>query len=717
MSTVSEQRKLSDGMPQLSDARQARIDALAPYVALLPWFNVDVLHKLYLNFVPYSPARSTGEEALTEYDLRAISCADFIQSTLVSRIDYNVFIMEPNLRDRLRDQVKENRATMKRMGEFMLAYADHCRPHFLSTRYVEVYKVEGNLIVNPRAEASRIARHVAAQLNSRRDIGKMEPTVGYYLNLLNQNTGNQELTTFLKGLDNYLKKDQAEAQEEWEKLRSRKNAEVGKSISIKLPRNIRQAIVQEIRGAEHNVAEKILAKVFLDRGPSGVKVNLWKSNQTETSTYVFVDDRKKADFIIRLEKGKLKVFFQDGEFPLYETYSERGLGLDNVLQALGRWIQIFRLTNSTQTAVSRDELHLEVEVLEGVSEDEFDDAEGAKFENPEVIRLEYKSENGKEKYPAIRVNMQVIGSQLLYVAILRLMADGNVSIVLPCESTLSGKVYNIDSYEGYREKREIVSMFVYDKFQSYGITEVTDYLKVIVSQDEFSVKDWAQHIKELGNVDNMARSAGLITVDEIDPNTMFRGRPNWLAFNVKMVTTRPLPAESGRALNLDGEPESWKILSNTPSPVRSVAFSPDGQLALTGCADGSLHLFDVASGYCVLSVSEHQGEVYDVAFAPDGRTFLSGSGDHTAKLWSLEGVCLYTLTGHEDSVLAVAFSPRGDTIATGSKDRTHRLWDTRGNTVQTFPEHETIVSSIAFSPDGESCVTAGEYTPWGENGY
>jgi WD40 repeat protein len=70
--------------------------------------------------------------------------------------------------------------------------------------------------------------------------------------------------------------------------------------------------------------------------------------------------------------------------------------------------------------------------------------------------------------------------------------------------------------------------------------------------------------------------------------------------------------------------------------VFSVAFSPDGQTALSGSYE-TLKLWDVATGKELLTFTGHSGTVSSVAFSPDGRTALSGNQDKTLELWELPG--------------------------------------------------------------------------------
>ncbi|MEG4839254.1 WD40 domain-containing protein [Microcoleus sp. B9-D4] len=137
--------------------------------------------------------------------------------------------------------------------------------------------------------------------------------------------------------------------------------------------------------------------------------------------------------------------------------------------------------------------------------------------------------------------------------------------------------------------------------------------------------------------------------------------------------------------------------------VRSVTFSPDGQLLATGDSDGVVSLWEASSCREILTCKGHTNVVESVAFSPDGEILASASYDKTIKLWDVKsGECLKVLQGHTESVMFVTFNPDGNILASGSFDRTVRLWDIQTHEcLKILHGHTKVVFSLAFHPAGE----------------
>jgi hypothetical protein len=143
--------------------------------------------------------------------------------------------------------------------------------------------------------------------------------------------------------------------------------------------------------------------------------------------------------------------------------------------------------------------------------------------------------------------------------------------------------------------------------------------------------------------------------------------------------------------------------------ILSIAFSPDGQRALSGAEDNTVRLWEVASGREIRPLEGHTGEVLTVAFSPDGKRALSGSMDRTLRLWDLtSGRELRRFEGHTERVSTVAFSPDGKQALSGSWDQTVSLWDVdSGKELRRMGGHTSYVSTVAFAPDRRRALSGG----------
>lgn len=148
--------------------------------------------------------------------------------------------------------------------------------------------------------------------------------------------------------------------------------------------------------------------------------------------------------------------------------------------------------------------------------------------------------------------------------------------------------------------------------------------------------------------------------------------------------------------------EIVRQLQGQTDSVSSVAVSPDGALALSGSFDGTLALWDLATGELLRQLMGHTNSVYSVAFSPDGRFAVSGSADNTLRLWDLRrGVEARVFEGQVDIISSVAVSPDARQVLSGSADNTIILWDSEsGRELRRFEGHTDSIYSVAFSADG-----------------
>jgi len=168
-----------------------------------------------------------------------------------------------------------------------------------------------------------------------------------------------------------------------------------------------------------------------------------------------------------------------------------------------------------------------------------------------------------------------------------------------------------------------------------------------------------------------------------------------------LTAWHPLPGASSALL---------RTLSGHIRAVNGCAVSPDGKWIVSASHDGTLKVWDAATGAERLSLSGHGEAVLGCAVSPDGQWIVSASWDHTLKIWNAAtGAERRTLSGHTSAVTGCAVSPDGRWIVSASWDHTLKIWDAAtGAERRTLSGHTGYVRGCAVSPDGRFIVSAAD---------
>lgn len=119
--------------------------------------------------------------------------------------------------------------------------------------------------------------------------------------------------------------------------------------------------------------------------------------------------------------------------------------------------------------------------------------------------------------------------------------------------------------------------------------------------------------------------------------------------------------------------------------VRSAVYSPNGKAIATASWDGSIMIWDAGDFSCSLVLSGHTGQVQSVAWNPEGDLAVSGAGagDQSVRVWDVAGKQQLRILGkHKERVRWVTFDRSGELVISVSHDKTIGLWALDGDEVR-----------------------------------
>jgi len=150
---------------------------------------------------------------------------------------------------------------------------------------------------------------------------------------------------------------------------------------------------------------------------------------------------------------------------------------------------------------------------------------------------------------------------------------------------------------------------------------------------------------------------------------------------------------------------SWK----TESTNSALALSPDGRTLVAGNAVGDLFFWDMKTHEEIATRNTGEGNVYNLTFSPDGKKLASANHKGSLSLWNPKtGANISTFMGHKGRVWSVSFSPDGKKLASAGEDGSVRVWDPEtGKELLSTKIHTDYTCSVAFSPDGKRLATLG----------
>jgi serine/threonine protein kinase len=163
-----------------------------------------------------------------------------------------------------------------------------------------------------------------------------------------------------------------------------------------------------------------------------------------------------------------------------------------------------------------------------------------------------------------------------------------------------------------------------------------------------------------------------------------------------------------------GVEEDPKSLKGSESPLRCVAVSPDGSMAIAGSGkplprqpDAMVRVWDLRTQTLLAELAGHESSVVAVAFDRKGKRFASGDRSGVVHLWNAETWKLIRRLQAVDrcDVVGIAFLPDGDLLVAGSDGNLIR-WSDQGVPTRNYAKQPLGLTGLSVSAEGKHAATS-----------
>ncbi len=148
--------------------------------------------------------------------------------------------------------------------------------------------------------------------------------------------------------------------------------------------------------------------------------------------------------------------------------------------------------------------------------------------------------------------------------------------------------------------------------------------------------------------------------------------------------------------------------------MTGLAFTRDHKRLISAAEDGTVRVWDVASGQPAAPLWGHPREIKSLALSPDEKTLVTGDEGKGLRFWDLEEIVQrpekYHTLGAERQVFfphvesttpIVALSADGATLVTIEPSREIKLWDLPDARLRKAIRDDSAAGPVLFSPDGQ----------------
>lgn len=167
-------------------------------------------------------------------------------------------------------------------------------------------------------------------------------------------------------------------------------------------------------------------------------------------------------------------------------------------------------------------------------------------------------------------------------------------------------------------------------------------------------------------------------------------------------------AEKNLKLSQSGSAVLAHHLVGHPSGISAVTLSPSSQLAVSGCDDGSISVWDLHTEKARYRLQAHRTSVKALIISEDETLLVSSATDRTLKVWDLpSGELRFDLPVTEDVTISLAIDPSGRFLVSGTQSGQVQVWNLAdGSFRREISAHAGVVQALTLDPEGQYVASA-----------
>jgi len=156
-----------------------------------------------------------------------------------------------------------------------------------------------------------------------------------------------------------------------------------------------------------------------------------------------------------------------------------------------------------------------------------------------------------------------------------------------------------------------------------------------------------------------------------------------------------------------------RILRGHNSPIKRIAWSPDGRFLASPSQGSAIRIWDILTGECISVLQGHNKLVMSVAWSPNGRFLASCSHDNTVRIWNIWDTKVlpdnFVLEEHREPINQVTWSHDSKQLASCSWDKKIIVWNTESWLPDIVLQGQYgSVTDVAWSQNDEVLVSTSE---------